>query len=147
MDCYGSILAKYGFVVYWCQFYFEICVHPNIPSLSGKSHGSRPEYLQMLAFHFLLAVYRSNQIFQEFFPEFCVIFWIQYSFLFQFLQFFEDSCLYRGMVNNFTRIFGCRKPESVTLLFRFFCSENFFQIGSQVPITFWNYRQLPCPLV
>ena len=62
-------------------------------------------------------------------------------FLFQFKQFFEVSCLYRLIVFNFRRNFGCRKPEFVTLLFWLYFSGKFDQVGSQVRITFQNYAE------
>ena len=64
------------------------------------------------------------------------MFCFQLFFFFQFIQLFEGSRLLQGVVFNFTSIFGCRKPERVTLLFWFFRSEEFIQLSSQVRVTF-----------
>ena len=77
----------------------------------------------------------------RFFSGFCVVFWIQFFFLFQFIQFFVDSCLYRGMVFNFIWNFGCRESKCVTLLFWFVRSEKFTQVSNEVRITFGNHTE------
>ena len=103
-----------------------------------KSHGILPEHLRLLAFLFLLAEYLSNQIYED--NSFGILYRPLDSvfFIFQFIQFYEESCLYRCMVFNFTRIFGCRKPECVSFLFWFVRSENFIEVFSDVRITFGN---------
>ena len=107
-----------------------------------KYHGSLPDYVQLLVFRFLMAVYRSNQIFQEFFFEIlCRL--LDSVFFFSFSSYSPlriRVCfgVWSSILPGFSGV-GIQKV--FFFLFWFVCSERFIQVGSQVQITFRNHTE------
>ena len=66
---------------------------------------------------------------------------LSFFYILQFIDFFEDSYLYWGMILIFTKIFRCRKPEWVFLLFWLTCSKYLNQVNCQILITFRNHTE------
>ena len=115
-----------------CSSQYPFCVW-------RKCHDSQPEYIQLPVSPFLIEVFSPIKSFEKCVLRFCALLWIEFFFVLEFNQFFEDSCLNWGVILRLSRIFRCREPECVVLLLGFFRSEKFIYVGSKFRITLWNH--------
>ena len=126
MDWHGQTLSVYSFIVFRGQFQIELSVQPNIHSVSDKN----VMVVDMNIFNCWVSLSVSSvsvqsNLLRNIFRHSVWSFWFNFS---QFIAFFGDSCSYRSMRFNCTRIAGCGKPECVICCSGLFvCSENSFK--------------------